>query len=99
MGDEAFFLGSYAPMKITRKPSDYLKMMYMDRRAITRPRPLRHRHHRAGRIVFGSDAPNAALDERPGDRDHRQARIAGREHEQIIVRHGQAAAQALKCAG
>ena len=28
--DEAFFLGSYAPMKIKHKPSHYLKMMYLD---------------------------------------------------------------------
>ena len=28
--DEAFFLGSYAPMKIRHAPSHYLKMMYFD---------------------------------------------------------------------
>ena len=30
LGDEAFFLGSYEPLRITRKPSDYLRMMYFD---------------------------------------------------------------------
>ena len=28
--DEAFFLGSYKPMKISKKPSEYMKMLYMD---------------------------------------------------------------------
>ena len=28
--DEAFFLGPYKPMKIKRKPSDYMRMLYMD---------------------------------------------------------------------
>src|SRR5258705_291738 len=28
--DEAYFLGSYAPMRIKKKPSEYLKMMYLD---------------------------------------------------------------------
>ena len=28
--DEAFFLGSYAPMKIRHAPSHYLKKMYLD---------------------------------------------------------------------
>ena len=28
--DEAFFLGSYKPMKIKHKPSEYMKMLYID---------------------------------------------------------------------
>ena len=30
LGDEAFFLGSYKPMKIKHKPSHYLKKMHLD---------------------------------------------------------------------
>src|ERR1700716_2677205 len=30
LGEEAFFLGSYEPLRIARKPSDYLRMMYFD---------------------------------------------------------------------
>ena len=30
LGDEAFFLGSYEPMLIKKKPSEYLKMMYLE---------------------------------------------------------------------
>jgi aminocarboxymuconate-semialdehyde decarboxylase len=58
MGDEAFFLGSYEPMKITRKPSDYLKMMYMDSTSYHSP-AIRCAIDTIGadRIVFGSDAP------------------------------------------
>ena len=35
--DEAFFLGSYAPMKIKHAPSHYLKMMYLDTVCYNRP--------------------------------------------------------------
>ena len=58
LGDEAFFLGPYVPMKIKRKPSDYLKMMYLE---------LRHLQRAGGedgarldgpeRVIYGSDAP------------------------------------------
>ena len=36
--DEAFFLGKYEPMLIRRKPSEYLKMMYLIQPAIMRRR-------------------------------------------------------------
>ena len=58
MGDEAFFLGSYKPMLITKKPSDYLKMMYMDSTSYHTP-AVRCAIDTIGadRIVFGSDSP------------------------------------------
>ena len=58
MGDEAFFLGSYAPMLITRKPSDYLRMMYLDSTSYHTP-AVRCAIDTIGtdRIVFGSDSP------------------------------------------
>ncbi len=58
MGDEAFFLGSYEPMLITRKPSDYLRMMYLDSTSYHTP-AVRCAIDTIGvdRIVFGSDSP------------------------------------------
>ncbi|MDB5533169.1 MAG: hypothetical protein JWO28_1484 [Hyphomicrobiales bacterium] len=58
MGDEAFFLGSYEPMLITRKPSDYLRMMYMDTTSYHAP-AIRCAADTVGadRLVFGSDSP------------------------------------------
>jgi aminocarboxymuconate-semialdehyde decarboxylase len=58
MGDEAFFLGSYEPMLITRKPSDYLKMMWMDTTSYHTP-AIRCAADTIGadRLVFGSDSP------------------------------------------
>jgi len=58
MGDEAFFLGTYEPMLITRKPSDYLKMMWMDTTSYHTP-AIRCAAETIGadRLVFGSDAP------------------------------------------
>jgi aminocarboxymuconate-semialdehyde decarboxylase len=58
MGDEAYFLGSYEPMLITRKPSDYLKMMYMDTTSYHAP-AIRCAAETIGadRLVFGSDCP------------------------------------------
>jgi len=58
MGDEAFFLGSYEPMLITRKPSDYLRMMYMDTTSYHAP-AIRCAADTIGadRLVFGSDSP------------------------------------------
>jgi hypothetical protein len=46
--DEAYFLGSYAPMKIKHAPSHYLKKMYFDTVSyhapaarLVLPRPIR----------------------------------------------------------
>ena len=56
--DEAFFLGSYKPMKIRRKPSDYMKMLYMDTVCYNPPAAkmvlewLGPDH-----VLYGSDAP------------------------------------------
>jgi aminocarboxymuconate-semialdehyde decarboxylase len=58
MGDEVFFLGRYEPMLIKRKPSDYLRMMYMDTTSCHTP-AIRCAVDTIGadRLVFGSDAP------------------------------------------
>ena len=56
--DEGYFLGSYEPMLITRKPSDYLKMMYMDTTSYHSP-AIRCAADTIGadRLLFGSDCP------------------------------------------
>ncbi len=58
MGDEAYFLGSYEPMLITRKPSDYLRMMYLDTTCYHTPAlECAAKTIGADRLVMGSDAP------------------------------------------
>src|SRR5712691_8609844 len=58
MGDEAFFLGSYEPLRITRKPSDYLRMMYFDTVSYHAPAvECAVKTIGAGRLVFGTDSP------------------------------------------
>ncbi len=52
--DEAFFLGSYAPMKIKHAPSHYLKMMYLDTVCYNRPAVD---WMGPDRVLYGSDAP------------------------------------------
>ena len=58
MGDEAFFLGPYTPMKITRKPSEYMKRLYMDSVTYNEP-ALKMVLEWIGpeRVLYGSDAP------------------------------------------
>ncbi|MGA6966261.1 MAG: amidohydrolase family protein [Xanthobacteraceae bacterium] len=56
--EEAFFLGSYAPMKIKHPPSHYLKKMYLD--TVTyNPPAVKMVLDWMGpdRVVYGSDAP------------------------------------------
>jgi aminocarboxymuconate-semialdehyde decarboxylase len=56
--DEAYFLGPYAPMKITRPPSHYLKMMYFD--TVTYHAPAARLvldTVGADHVLYGSDAP------------------------------------------
>ena len=56
--DEAYFLGSYAPMRIKKKPSEYLKMMYLDSVSYHVP-AARCALESVGvdHFVFGTDAP------------------------------------------
>src|ERR1700730_8463787 len=56
--EEAFFLGSYAPMKIKHAPSHYLKKMHLD--TVTyNPPAMKMVLDWIGpeRVVYGSDAP------------------------------------------
>jgi aminocarboxymuconate-semialdehyde decarboxylase len=56
--DEAYFLGSYAPMKIKHKPSHYLKMIHSD--TVTYHAPaVRLVLDTLGpdKVLYGSDAP------------------------------------------
>jgi aminocarboxymuconate-semialdehyde decarboxylase len=56
--DEAFFLGSYAPMKIKHAPSHYLKMMYLDTVCYNRPAvKMVLEWMGPDRVLYGSDAP------------------------------------------
>jgi aminocarboxymuconate-semialdehyde decarboxylase len=58
LGDEAFFLGSYAPLRITRKPSDYLRMMYFDTVSYHAPAvECAIKTIGADRLLFGTDSP------------------------------------------
>ena len=58
LGDDAYFLGSYEPMRITRKPGDYLKMIYMDTTSY-HPPAIRCAIDTIGadRLLLGTDAP------------------------------------------
>jgi len=60
--EEAFFLGKYEPMLIRKKPSDYLKMMYLDSVSYHLP-ALRCVVETMGadHVLFGSDAPPLAV--------------------------------------
>jgi aminocarboxymuconate-semialdehyde decarboxylase len=56
--DEAFFLGSYAPMKIKHAPSHYLKMMYLDTVTYNPPAvKMVLDWVGADHVLYGSDAP------------------------------------------
>jgi aminocarboxymuconate-semialdehyde decarboxylase len=58
LGEEAFFLGSYEPMRITRKPSDYLRMMYFDTVSYHAPAiECAVKTIGADRLIFGTDSP------------------------------------------
>jgi aminocarboxymuconate-semialdehyde decarboxylase len=58
LGDEAFFLGSYEPLRIKRKPSDYLKMMYFDTVSYHAPAvECAIKTIGADRLLFGTDSP------------------------------------------
>lgn len=58
LGDEVYFLGDYEPLMITRKPSEYLSMMWMDTTCYHTP-ALRCAADTVGpdRLVMGSDSP------------------------------------------
>jgi len=56
--DEAYFLGSYAPMLIRHQPSHYLKMMYLESTCY-HPPAARCGFETVGpdHFIFGTDAP------------------------------------------
>ena len=58
LGDQASGLGPYEPMLITKKPSDYLRGLFMDTVAYHAPAVM-CAYHTVGakRLLFGSDAP------------------------------------------
>ena len=58
LGDDAYFLGSYEPMRITRKPGDYLTMIYMDTTSY-HPPAIRCAIDTIGadHLLLGTDAP------------------------------------------
>jgi predicted TIM-barrel fold metal-dependent hydrolase len=61
LGDFCFFLGDYEPMLITKKPSEYMKMMYMDTASYWPPTLVcALLSIGADHLVFGSDAPPLA---------------------------------------
>jgi aminocarboxymuconate-semialdehyde decarboxylase len=67
LGDDAFFLGSYEPMRIRRKPGDYLKRVYMDTTSYHPPAiKCAIETVGAGRLVLGTDAPMLLKLKKPG---------------------------------
>ena len=58
LGDKASGLGTYEPMLITKRPSDYLRTLYMDTVSYHAPAIL-CAYHTVGakQLLFGSDAP------------------------------------------
>ena len=58
LGDQASGLGPYEPMLITKKPSEYLKKLFMDTVAY-HPPAVMCAYHTVGakQLLFGSDAP------------------------------------------
>ena len=58
LGDKASGLGSYEPMLITQRPSEYLKTLYMDTVAYHPPAIMcAYQTVGAKQLLFGSDAP------------------------------------------
>jgi aminocarboxymuconate-semialdehyde decarboxylase len=58
LGDTASGLGSYEPMLITKRPSDYLRTLYMDTVAYHTPAVMcAYQTVGAQQLLFGSDAP------------------------------------------
>ena len=56
--DEAFFLGPYKPMKIRKKPSEYMKMLYMDTVCYNVPAvKMVLEWLGPDHVLYGSDAP------------------------------------------
>jgi aminocarboxymuconate-semialdehyde decarboxylase len=58
LGDKASGLGSYEPLLITKKPSDYLRQLYFDSVCYHSPAlACAYQTVGAKRLLFGSDAP------------------------------------------
>jgi aminocarboxymuconate-semialdehyde decarboxylase len=58
LGDEAFFLGPYVPMKIKHKPSHYLRKLYLDTVTYNPPAvKMVLDWMGSDRVIYGSDAP------------------------------------------
>jgi aminocarboxymuconate-semialdehyde decarboxylase len=58
LGDKASGLGTYEPMLITKRPSDYLRTLYMDTVAYHPPAVIcAYQTVGAKQLLFGSDAP------------------------------------------
>jgi aminocarboxymuconate-semialdehyde decarboxylase len=65
--DEAFFLGSYAPMLIKHEPLHYLKMMYLESTCY-HPPAARCAFETVGadHFIFGTDSPPLFVLKREG---------------------------------
>jgi aminocarboxymuconate-semialdehyde decarboxylase len=58
LGDKASGLGTYEPMLITKRPSDYLRTLHMDTVAYHPPAVMcAYQTVGAKQLLFGSDAP------------------------------------------
>jgi len=95
LGDRASGLGPYEPMLITKKPSEYLKNLYMDTVAYHSPAVMcAYQTVGAKQLLFGSDAPpllpllpqaKKIIEELPLTEDER-ADILGRNAQRLLER-------------
>ncbi len=83
--EEAYFLGSYEPMLINRKPSEYLKMMYLDSVSYHLP-AIRCVVESIGvdHVLFGTDAPPLTLLKPKGLQLIRDLGLAPADEEKLL---------------
>ncbi|MGE3646612.1 MAG: amidohydrolase family protein [Beijerinckiaceae bacterium] len=85
LGDEAYFLGTYEPMKIMKKPSEYLKQMYLDTTCYHTPAlECAAATLGADRLLLGSDAPMLNAMKRRSLQIVEEARLSDTEKESIL---------------
>jgi aminocarboxymuconate-semialdehyde decarboxylase len=85
MGDEAFFLGAYAPLLINKPPIEYLRMMYLDSVSYHVPAArCALETIGADKFLFGTDAPPLTSLKRDGVDLIRQLRLDSEDEGKIF---------------
>jgi aminocarboxymuconate-semialdehyde decarboxylase len=84
--DDPLILGPYEPLRITRKPSDYLRMMYFDTVSYHGPAvECAIKTVGADRLIFGTDSPMLVALKRRGLDTVTQLGLGEKEQEQILA--------------